>query len=176
MTAIFVHSDTMAIGVLSALWQAGRRVPDDIAVVSCDDIPVAEYLTPPLSTVRVPLAETGMRAVELLLRVIAGEQELGYSLDFIDHHEPGGVHKSSRIGDGSLTSRRCIQVAPLSFPALGDQTEQRALPALTCPGDENDPGIRQRLSNGRFRVPGKQLPQWGWLEAYHLIRVPQRFG
>jgi LacI family transcriptional regulator len=74
MTAIFVHSDTMAIGVLSALWQAGRRVPDDIAVVSCDDIPVAEYLTPPLSTVRVPLAETGMRAVELLLRVIAGEQ------------------------------------------------------------------------------------------------------
>src|SRR6204780_2131143 len=73
LTAIFVHSDVMAIGVLSALWQAGRRVPEDIAVVSCDDIPFAEFLTPALTTVRVPLAETGRQAVELLLRSIAGE-------------------------------------------------------------------------------------------------------
>src|SRR5690349_13390029 len=73
LTAIFVHSDVMAIGVLSALWQAGRRVPTDVAVVSCDDIPFAEFLTPPLSTVRIPLAETGRQAVELLLRSIAGE-------------------------------------------------------------------------------------------------------
>jgi LacI family transcriptional regulator len=73
ITAIFVHSDTMAIGVLGALWQAGRRVPADVAVVSCDDIPFAEYLVPPLTTVRIPLAETGTRAVELLLRSIAGE-------------------------------------------------------------------------------------------------------
>jgi DNA-binding LacI/PurR family transcriptional regulator len=63
----------MAIGVLSALWQAGRRVPADVAVVSCDDIPFAEFLTPPLSTVRIPLAETGRQAVEVLLRSIAGE-------------------------------------------------------------------------------------------------------
>jgi LacI family transcriptional regulator len=73
LTAIFVHSDVMAIGVLSALWQARRRVPADVAVVSCDDIPFAEFLTPPLSTVRIPLAETGRQAVELLLRSIAGE-------------------------------------------------------------------------------------------------------
>src|SRR6266699_1858895 len=73
LTAIFVHSDVMAIGVLSALWQAGRQVPAEVAVVSCDDIPFAEYLTPPLTTVRVPLAETGRQAVELLLRSIAGE-------------------------------------------------------------------------------------------------------
>jgi LacI family transcriptional regulator len=73
LTAIFVHSDVMAIGVLSALWRAGRQVPADVAVVSCDDIPFAEFLTPPLTTVRVPLAETGRQAVELLLRSIAGE-------------------------------------------------------------------------------------------------------
>ncbi len=73
LTAIFVHSDVMAIGVSSALWQAGRRVPADVAVVSCDDIPFAEFLTPPLTTVRIPLAETGRQAVELLLRSIAGE-------------------------------------------------------------------------------------------------------
>jgi LacI family transcriptional regulator len=74
ITAIFVHSDTMAMGVLSALFRAGFRVPEDVAVVSCDDIPYAEYLTPPLTTVRVPLAETGRQAVSLLLRSIAGEQ------------------------------------------------------------------------------------------------------
>jgi LacI family transcriptional regulator len=74
VTAIFAHNDTMAIGVLSALERAGRRVPQDIAVVSCDDMPFAEYLIPPLTTVRVPLAETGRQAVELLLRAIAGEE------------------------------------------------------------------------------------------------------
>lgn len=73
VTAIFVHSDTMAIGVLSALAAAGRRVPADIAMVSCDDMPFAEYLIPPLTSLRVPFAETGEQAVNLLLRSIAGE-------------------------------------------------------------------------------------------------------
>jgi LacI family transcriptional regulator len=45
-----------------------------VSVVSCDDIPLAEYMTPPLTTVRIPLAETGRQAVDLLLRSIAGEQ------------------------------------------------------------------------------------------------------
>ena len=71
-TAIFVHNDAMAIGVLSAVARTGRRVGVDVAVVSCDDMPFAEYLTPSLSTVRVPLAETGARAVELLRQSITG--------------------------------------------------------------------------------------------------------
>ena len=71
-SALFVHNDAMAIGVLSAVAQSGRRVPDDVAVVSCDDMPFAEYLAPPLSTVRIPFAETGTRAVELLLERIGG--------------------------------------------------------------------------------------------------------
>jgi len=73
MTAIFVHSDTMTIGVLSALAAAGRRVPADMAVVSCDDMPFAAYLVPSLTSLRVPFAETGEQAVALLLRSIAGE-------------------------------------------------------------------------------------------------------
>jgi LacI family transcriptional regulator len=73
MTAIFVHSDTMAIGVLSALAGERRRVPGDVAVVSCDDMPFAAYLIPPLTSLRVPFAETGEQAVALLLRSIAGE-------------------------------------------------------------------------------------------------------
>jgi LacI family transcriptional regulator len=74
MTAIFVHSDAMAIGVLSALAAAGRQVPADVAVVSCDDMPFAAYLTPTLTSLRVPFAETGQRAVELLLASIAGDE------------------------------------------------------------------------------------------------------
>ncbi len=56
--------------------RAGRGRPPgpaDVAVVSCDDMPFAEYLTPSLSSLRVPFAETGREAVELLLRSIAGE-------------------------------------------------------------------------------------------------------
>jgi LacI family transcriptional regulator len=74
MTAIFVHSDTMAIGVLSALAAAYRQVPADVAVVSCDDMPFAEYLTPSLTSLRVPFAQTGERAVELLLASIGGQE------------------------------------------------------------------------------------------------------
>jgi LacI family transcriptional regulator len=59
--------------VLSALAAAHRRVPADVAVVSCDDMPFAEYLIPPLTSLRVPFAETGEKAVDLLLRRIAGE-------------------------------------------------------------------------------------------------------
>jgi len=73
VTAIFVHSDMMAIGVISALHASGRHIPEDVAVVGCDDIPFAEYLSPPLTTVRVPLAETGRTAVNLLLSAIAGD-------------------------------------------------------------------------------------------------------
>lgn len=69
---LFVHSDLMAIGVLHALRVAGRRVPDDVAVVSCDDMPFAAYLAPSLTTVHLPFYETGEQAVELLLRSIKG--------------------------------------------------------------------------------------------------------
>ena len=44
-----MHSDMMAIGVLSVLWNSGLRVRGDVAVVSCDDIPFARYLSPPLT-------------------------------------------------------------------------------------------------------------------------------
>lgn len=73
LDAVFVHSDLMAVGVLEAIEASGRRIPGDVAVVSCDDLSFAAYLRPPLTTVRVPLRETGAQAVELLLRRLAGE-------------------------------------------------------------------------------------------------------
>jgi LacI family transcriptional regulator len=70
VTAIFAQNDTMAIGVLSALSRLGKRVPDDCAVAGCDDIDVAAYLVPPLTTVHVPFYETGKEAMRLLLTMV----------------------------------------------------------------------------------------------------------
>lgn len=69
-TAIFAANDTMAIGALSALREASIRVPDDIAVTGFDDIPMARYMDPPLSSVHVAIAELGTRGVETLLQAI----------------------------------------------------------------------------------------------------------
>jgi len=66
-TAIFVANDHMAVGVMGALQEAGMRVPDDIALAGFDDIPMARYLTPALTTVHVDVLQMGGRAVELLL-------------------------------------------------------------------------------------------------------------
>jgi len=66
-TAIFAANDSMAIGALSALRESGVRIPEDMAVAGFDDIPLARYMDPPLSTVRVPIRDLGARAVEMLL-------------------------------------------------------------------------------------------------------------
>jgi LacI family transcriptional regulator len=66
-TAIFAANDYMAVGVIGALADAGLRVPEDMAVVGFDDIPLARYLTPPLTTVHVDMLRLGERAVDLLL-------------------------------------------------------------------------------------------------------------
>lgn len=76
-TALFVANDAMAIGALHAVAEADLRVPDDLSVIGFDDIPIVRYLNPPLTTVRVPIAELGARAVELLMHAI--EQD--------NHHE-----------------------------------------------------------------------------------------
>jgi LacI family transcriptional regulator len=70
VTAIFAHSDLIAIGVMSALDKRGLRVPTDCAVVGCDDLPFASHLKPPLTSVHIPFYETGERAVALLLERI----------------------------------------------------------------------------------------------------------
>lgn len=69
-TAVFVASDTMAVGALKALREAGLRVPDDVALVGFDDIPIAAALEPALTTVRQPIERLGSMAAELLLHAL----------------------------------------------------------------------------------------------------------
>lgn len=70
-TALFAVSDTLAIGALRGVRDAGRRVPDDVAVVGFDDIPLAAEVDPPLTTVAQPMRELGAAAARLLLRRLA---------------------------------------------------------------------------------------------------------
>lgn len=76
ITAFYAQNDRMAFGVLSALHGRGVRVPEDCAVVGCDDIPLAAHAIPPLTTVHVPFYETGETAVRVLLDIIAGRTDV----------------------------------------------------------------------------------------------------
>lgn len=67
LDAVFAANDLMAAGALHALRKAGRRVPDDVAVVGFDDIDAARYTDPPLTTVRQPVVEVARAAVRMLL-------------------------------------------------------------------------------------------------------------
>jgi LacI family transcriptional regulator len=69
-TAVFAASDAMAIGVLKALREADLRVPEDVALVGFDDIPVAAALEPALTTVRQPIERLGSMAADLLLNLL----------------------------------------------------------------------------------------------------------
>jgi LacI family transcriptional regulator len=69
-TAIFAANDSMAIGALSALREAGIGVPQEMAVTGFDDIPIARYMSPPLTSVHVAIGELGERAVRTLLQAI----------------------------------------------------------------------------------------------------------
>ncbi|MFP6559937.1 LacI family DNA-binding transcriptional regulator [Paraburkholderia sp. B3] len=69
--AIFAVSDTLAVGVINGLRGAGRRVPDDVAVVGFDDIALAAQVDPPLTTVAQPMRELGETAARLLLQRLA---------------------------------------------------------------------------------------------------------
>ncbi|HYY11663.1 MAG TPA: substrate-binding domain-containing protein, partial [Kineosporiaceae bacterium] len=72
VTALFVANDSMAIGALRALAEAGRRVPDDVCLVGFDDVPEAEFLPVPLTTLRQDFTGMSTRAVAELSRAIAG--------------------------------------------------------------------------------------------------------
>ena len=73
-TAVAVWSLATAVGALAAAKRAGVRVPGDLSLVAFHDAPIAAYLDPPLTTVRMPLREMAERSVDCLLRLVAGQE------------------------------------------------------------------------------------------------------
>lgn len=73
-TAVFAASDLVALGALAAIREHRLKIPDDIALVGFDDIPLARYLDPPLTTVHVPVPRLAQAASEILIRIIGGDE------------------------------------------------------------------------------------------------------
>ncbi|MBA3245214.1 MAG: LacI family DNA-binding transcriptional regulator [Actinobacteria bacterium] len=73
-TAVFAANDLSALGVMHAIAESGRRVPEDISVVGFDDLRLAAHTTPPLTTIHQPAFEIAQRATQLLLDLAAGRE------------------------------------------------------------------------------------------------------
>ncbi len=69
-TAIFAIADVMAIGAIRALWESGRRVPEDVSVMGIDGLPLGSYLVPQLSTIRQSVHRLALRSVDVLLNAM----------------------------------------------------------------------------------------------------------
>ncbi|MBI1877746.1 MAG: LacI family DNA-binding transcriptional regulator [Chloroflexi bacterium] len=72
-TAVFVASDVVAFGAMAAIRDSRLRIPDDVAVVGFDDVPMSRYFTPALTTVRLSAVEQGRRGGEILIDLIEGK-------------------------------------------------------------------------------------------------------
>jgi DNA-binding LacI/PurR family transcriptional regulator len=96
VTAIFTANDHLALGVLRALHENGRRVPDEISVVGFDDVPEAAYFIPPLTTVRPDFAAVARASLDLLLAQI----------------ESGVVGESRQTIAPTLIPRRSVGAPP----------------------------------------------------------------
>jgi LacI family transcriptional regulator len=74
-TAVFVASDTMAFGAARAIRDSGLSIPQDVAVVGFDDLPVSSVMNPPLTTIRQPIERLGYMATEVLVDIMQGKSE-----------------------------------------------------------------------------------------------------
>jgi LacI family repressor for deo operon, udp, cdd, tsx, nupC, and nupG len=73
-TAVFCYNDATALGAMRAARSAGLRIPQDLSIVGFDDIELAPYLEPPLTTIAQPKREMGEKAVQMILDLLAGDQ------------------------------------------------------------------------------------------------------
>ena len=76
-TALICYNDNMVVGVYSALYRAGLRIPQDMSVTGFDDITIAAYLTPPLTTLRQLKHDLGTEAASMMLRILEARDESG---------------------------------------------------------------------------------------------------
>jgi DNA-binding LacI/PurR family transcriptional regulator len=80
-TAVFCSSDIYAISAIQAIKDAGLRIPEDISIISIDDIILSRYTDPKLSTVKIDKIQMGYTAMDLLMKKIQGETVLGVMMD-----------------------------------------------------------------------------------------------
>jgi len=111
-TALVAYNDISALGAMSALREAGRRVPEDVSVMGFDDIEFAGIAYPPLTTIRQPLREMGATAAEVLIRKI----EKNETVENISVR-PELIVRSSTCPPGTGSPKAAIKRSAKSMPA-----------------------------------------------------------
>jgi DNA-binding LacI/PurR family transcriptional regulator len=110
VTAVLCGNDSMALGLLRALAEQGRKVPDDVSVVGFDDIAEAPYFLPPLTTVRQNFSELGRQALQLLMEHLADGQSAAapppISADLVVRASTAPVRAGTLAPSGGLQARR----------------------------------------------------------------------
>ncbi len=102
-TAVFVASDVVAFGAMEAIRERGLRIPQDIALVGFDDVPMSRYVEPSLTTIQLPVIELARRSCEMLICLIRGEQpaqpQVFLDANLVIRKSCGAVKSSSRFGE-----------------------------------------------------------------------------
>ncbi len=80
LTAVFAIDDLLALGAMKAIKEEGLIVPDDISVVGFNDNPLASYVVPALTTIRIPIYDMGVQAARMLLQKLKGEEVTEYQI------------------------------------------------------------------------------------------------
>jgi diguanylate cyclase (GGDEF)-like protein len=154
-TAVLASNDTSAIGAMRALAEAGRRVPEDVAVVGFDDQPTASAHVPPLASISYPLADAGWRAVELLLALkdggVAVPQAIPVPTKLIRRRSCGCLHRDAQTADASQESP--VPAPSRDTPEAMVRSLDRARSKLPAPSVLDlcrrlDAGFRQSLAEG----------------------------
>ena len=150
-TAVVAASFASAVGVMSAVATAGLRVPDDVSVVGFHDAPVAAYLNPPLSTVRMPLAEMAEAAVATLVRLIDGQE-----VEDIVVRSPGaGTHRARldrprrRLIRPAIASSRSRLPPITASTSAGSQTDSRRVSAACANETKSSAGEKSEPHSSR---------------------------
>ena len=133
--AFVCFTDSMALGVLSVLWERGLRVPDDVAVAGFDDVAAARYAVPPLTTVAFDLRGYAVAALDLLSERIA---DPGRPLRQLVYPHRVVVRRQHRL-TSPLVRAGVTRVSASVLPARSNDVMMR-----TGHGDDAGPGYRRR--------------------------------
>lgn len=91
-TAVFAIADTLAVGACRALYEAGKKVPQDVSVAGFDGIPLGEYYTPQITTMKQPVEDMALKTVSLLFDVIdhkCGHQHIVFPAEIMERESTG---------------------------------------------------------------------------------------
>ena len=124
--AVFAANDPAAIGALQAIWDAGLRVPDDIAVVGAGDIAHGDLLRVPLTTVGWAKEELGRRAAELIFEQLTAREELAFRRIIVPPHLV--VRESCGAGARDAAVTRAAGEATAKSRGVSGRTNRRARP------------------------------------------------